>query len=148
LLPEGNGFLLVEFGGDTQEESEEPARRLMRDLKMRENAPAMKLFDDKEEENQIWEVRESGLGATAQMPGEAENGEGWEDSPVPPDRLGAYLRELRKLYNKYGYVGCFYGHFGQGCLHTRINFDVKTVEGIKKFRSFLEEATDLILKHG
>jgi len=148
LLPEGEGFLLVEFGGQTQEESEEPARRLMADLKRRENAPTMKLFDDKKEEEQIWEVRESGLGATAQIPGEEENWEGWEDSAVPPEQLGAYLRELKKLYNKYGYVGSLYGHFGQGCVHTRINFDVKTVAGIKKFHSFLQEATDLILKHG
>ena len=148
LLPEGKGFLLVEFGGQTQEESEEPARKLMAQLKTRENTPTMKLFDDKEEEKQIWEVRESGLGATAKIPGEEENWEGWEDSAVPPERLGAYLRELKKLYDKYGYVGSLYGHFGQGCVHTRINFDLKTVEGIKKFHSFLEEATDLILKNG
>jgi FAD/FMN-containing dehydrogenase/Fe-S oxidoreductase len=148
LLPEGKGFLLVEFGGDTQEESEEPARRLMAYLKTQRNAPTMKLVEDKEEEEQIWKVRESGLGATAKIPGEEENWEGWEDSAVPPEKFGNYLRELRKLYNKYGYVGCFYGHFGQGCLHTRINFDVKTVAGINKFHSFLEEATDLIMKYG
>ncbi|HEX5220729.1 MAG TPA: FAD-linked oxidase C-terminal domain-containing protein [Verrucomicrobiae bacterium] len=93
-------------------------------------------------------MRESGLGATAHIPGEAENWEGWEDSAVPPEQVGPYLRALKKLFNKYGYVGALYGHFGQGCIHTRINFDLKTAQGVKQFRSFLEESTDLVLKHG
>src|SRR5438477_1377924 len=117
-------------------------------LKRQRHPPAMKLFDDKEQEEQVWKVRESGLGATAHIPGEAENWEGWEDSAVPPERVGAYLRDLKKLYDKYGYVGSLYGHFGQGCIHTRINFDLKTAAGVKKFRSFLNESTDLILKYG
>jgi FAD/FMN-containing dehydrogenase/Fe-S oxidoreductase len=148
MLPEGKGFLLVEFGGETQADSDAKARKLMSDLKMHHNAPGMKLFDDKEEEKRLWKVRESGLGATAQIPGEAENWEGWEDSAVPPERVGVYLRDLKKLFDKYGYVGALYGHFGQGCIHTRINFDLKTAEGVKQFRSFLDEATDLVLQHG
>jgi FAD/FMN-containing dehydrogenase len=148
MLPEGKGHLLVEFGGETQAESDAKARKLMSDLKAHRNAPGMKLFDDKDEEKQLWKVRESGLGATAQIPGEAENWEGWEDSAVPPEQVGAYLRDLKKLFDKYGYIGALYGHFGQGCIHTRINFDLKTADGVKQFRSFLNEATDLVLQHG
>src|ERR1051326_5308681 len=141
MLPEGKGYLLVEFGGESRAESDAKARKLMADLKLHRDAPTMKLFDDKEQEQQLWKVRESGLGATAQIPGEAENWEGWEDSAVPPDQVGAYLRDLKKLFNKYGYIGALYGHFGQGCIHTRINFDLKTADGVKQFRSFLDEAT-------
>ena len=148
LLPDGKGFLLVEFGGETRLESDAQARKLMSALRLKPNCPTMKLFDDREAEKQIWKVRESGLGATAHIPGEAENWEGWEDSAVPPERVGQYLRDLKKLYDKYGYVGSLYGHFGQGCIHTRINFDLKTDAGVKHFRSFLDEATDLVLKHG
>ena len=147
ILPEGKGYLLVEFGGNNRAESDAKARRLMAKLKGQPNAPTMKLFDSKEEETQIWNVRESGLGATAHIPGEAENWEGWEDSAVPPDKVGPYLRDLKKLYDKYGYVGSLYGHFGQGCIHTRINFDLKTAKGVKQFRSFLNESTDLIMKY-
>jgi FAD/FMN-containing dehydrogenase/Fe-S oxidoreductase len=147
LLPEGKGFLLVEFGGETKAESDALARRLMARLKTRAGAPTMKLFDDKAEEQQIWEVRESGLGATAHIPGEAENWEGWEDSAVPPEQVGPYLRDLKKLFDEYGYVGSLYGHFGQGCIHTRINFDLKTAEGVKRYRSFMEQATDLVMKY-
>ena len=76
-----------------------------------------------------WAIRESVLAATAFIPGATRSHEGWEDSAVPPARLGAYLHELRALYNKYGYRGAFYGHFGDGCIHTRIDFDLDTADG-------------------
>jgi FAD/FMN-containing dehydrogenase/Fe-S oxidoreductase len=148
LLPDGKGFLLVEFGGETRAESDDCARALMRHLQRQPNPPTMKLFDDREEEHKLWTVRESGLGATAHIPGEAENWEGWEDSAVPPDKVGPYLRDLKKLYDRYGYVGSLYGHFGQGCIHTRINFDLKTAAGVNQFRSFLNHSTDLVMKYG
>ena len=89
-----------------------------------------------------------GPGATARIPGEKDTWEGWEDSAVPPDRVGPYLRDLRKLLEKYGYNCSLYGHFGQGCIHTRIDFDLKTDEGVKHFRAFLDEAADLVVRYG
>jgi FAD/FMN-containing dehydrogenase len=75
--------------------------------------------------------------------------EGWEDSAVPPERLGDYLRDLSKLYDEFGYSGAaLYGHFGQGCVHTRIPFDLSTVDGIAVFRRFIERAADLVLSYG
>ncbi len=97
LLPEGGGWLLVEFGGETKDESDGKARDLMERLKKAKNRPSMKLFDDEAEEEHLWKVRESGLGATARIPGEHDAWEGWEDSAVPPHRVGPYLRDLRKL---------------------------------------------------
>ena len=129
LLPRGGGWLLVEFGGESKEEADDKAHRLMDHLKSVANPPSMKLFDDEAEEEHLWKVRESGLGATARIPGEKDAWEGWEDSAVPPDQVGDYLRDLRKLLTKYGYGCSLYGHFGQGCIHTRIDFDLKTVAG-------------------
>src|ERR1051326_3727030 len=74
--------------------------------------------------------------------------EGWEDSAVAPEKLGGYLRDLRKLLDKYHYVGDLYGHFGQGCVHTRNNFDLETPEGIAKYRSYIDEAADLVVSYG
>ncbi|HEY7802580.1 MAG TPA: FAD-binding oxidoreductase, partial [Dehalococcoidia bacterium] len=82
LLPEGKGFLLCEFGGNTRKESDQRARDMMNALKGRENPPSMKLFDDRAQEQMVWKVRESGLGATARVPGEPDTWEGWEDSSV------------------------------------------------------------------
>ena len=120
----------------------------MDDFKQRGNAPSMKLFDDPAQEKLVWHLREEGLGATAKVPGMPENHEGWEDASVPPDKLGAYLREFKKLIDKYDYVGPLYGHFGQGCVHTRLTFDLETAEGIETWRRFLEEAADLVVSYG
>jgi FAD/FMN-containing dehydrogenase/Fe-S oxidoreductase len=148
LLPDGRGWLLVEFGGKDREESDANARRAMQALKKQPKPPSMKLFDDPVEENIIWEVRKSGLGATAHVPGKAITWEGWEDSSVPPEKLGEYLRKLRALFDKYEYGCDLYGHFGQGCVHTRIDFDLETAPGIAKFRRFLDEAAHLVVGLG
>jgi FAD/FMN-containing dehydrogenase/Fe-S oxidoreductase len=148
LLPEGKGWLLVEFGGENKEESDDKARRLMEELTRKTNPPTMKLFDDPLEEHLVWQVRESGLGATANVPGEPPTYPGWEDSAVPPDKVGKYLRELRKLFSKYEFEASLYGHFGQGCIHCRIPFDLRTRSGILTFRSFLDEAAELVVSLG
>jgi len=148
LLPKGKGWLLVEFGGETKGESDAAAHRLMDSLKGKPDAPSMNLFDDPAQEKLIWEIREAGLGATAWVPGQHVTWEGWEDSAVPPDRVGAYLRDLKKVYDKHHYIGALYGHFGQGCIHTRVTFDFESAEGIRNYRSFMEDATDLVVRYG
>jgi FAD/FMN-containing dehydrogenase/Fe-S oxidoreductase len=148
LLPAGGGWLMVEFGGESKQEADEKARRLMAQLERRASAPAMKLYDDPVQEEMIWKVREGGLGSTAWIPGLPDTWEGWEDSAVPPDRMGAYLRGFADLLKKYDYTTALYGHLGQGCIHCRIPFDFYSTEGIRKYRSFMEEATELVLRHG
>jgi FAD/FMN-containing dehydrogenase/Fe-S oxidoreductase len=147
-LPQGKGWLLVEFGGHTKEEADDKARHMTDTLKRTAGAPTAKLYDKPEEAAKIWEVREAGLGATAWVPGQHVTWEGWEDSAAPPEKLSAYLRDLRELYNKYGYTSAFYGHFGQGCVHTRTTFDFYTADGIATYRRFMDEATTLVTKYG
>jgi len=117
-------------------------------LKAKPNAPAMKLYDDPATEERLWKVRESGLGATAHVPDAPVTWEGWEDSAVPPDRVGDYLRDLRRLFDKYEYACALYGHFGQGCIHTRIDFDLESASGIEKYKAFMEDATSLVVSYG
>lgn len=154
LLPSAGGWLLVEFGSDTKQEADEQAHKLMEELQTKErtgvinHAPSMKLFSDPEEMKKIWLVREVALGATGRVPGEKDAWPGWEDSAVPPDKVGDYLRDLRTLLERYQYRWAFYGHFGQGCIHTRISFDLETSAGIQKFRSFMHDAADVVLKYG
>jgi len=148
LLPEGRGYLLVEFGGEDRAQAVARARRCMDALRRGSAAPAMKLYEDVAEAAAVWKVREAGLAATARVPGEPDTWEGWEDSAVAPERLGEYLRKLRALYDRFGYEGAFYGHFGQGCLHTRITFDLASREGIARYRAFVEEAAELVVSLG
>jgi FAD/FMN-containing dehydrogenase len=93
-------------------------------------------------------VREAALGATAIVPGQRDRWPGWEDSAVPPARLGAYLRDLRRLLDRYGYTGSFYGHVGQGCTHLRVDFEFQSPDGIARFRSFMGDAADLVVGYG
>jgi FAD/FMN-containing dehydrogenase/Fe-S oxidoreductase len=148
LLPEGHGWLLAEFGGDSAEEALDRARATLEDLKRGPGAPAMKLVEDRGEQHAIWRIRESGLGATAHVPGYGITWPGWEDAAVAPEKLGRYLREFRSLLEKFGYGCSLYGHFGDGCVHVSIDFDLQTRDGIEKFRRFLDEAADLVLRHG
>jgi len=148
LLPEGKGWLMVELGYDTKQEAVERAHELMRKLKAAPNPPTMRFAEDEEEQWKIWAVRESGLGATAFVPGQPVTWEGWEDSAVAPEKAGAYLRDLCKLAEKYEYRSTMYGHFGQGCIHCRWNFDLASAPGIHKWREFMEQATDLVTRYG
>jgi FAD/FMN-containing dehydrogenase/Fe-S oxidoreductase len=149
MLPEGAGWLVVQFAGDSQEEADARARSLVDELERGDHPPAVRFFDDPAREDELWQVRESGLGATAQVPGMPDTWEGWEDSAVPPDRLGEYLRDLHALMGEFGYgAASLYGHFGQGCVHTRIPFDLVTAEGVRRFRGFVERAADLVVHYG
>ncbi|GAA3799065.1 FAD-binding and (Fe-S)-binding domain-containing protein [Streptomyces phyllanthi] len=151
-LPEGNAYLMVQFGGDTVEEVDARAHRMLETLHESEHDPDVALLDDPAREDELWQVREAGLGATAHVPGHPDTFEGWEDSAVPPERLGAYLRRLQDLYDEFGYSDdtgpSLYGHFGQGCVHTRIPFDLYTAEGVAAFRRFMERAADLVTGFG
>jgi FAD/FMN-containing dehydrogenase/Fe-S oxidoreductase len=148
LLPEGGGWLLAEFGADTVAAAEAQASGLIAALNRTPNPPNMRLFTNREQIKRVWEVRESSLGVISYVPGEDLTWEGWEDSAVAPEKLGKYLRDLRQLMNSFNYRGPLYGHFGHGCVHNRINFDLQSKEGIAKFRKFMEAAADLVVSCG
>jgi FAD/FMN-containing dehydrogenase/Fe-S oxidoreductase len=148
LLPEGGGWLLAEFGADSADEAELQARTLLAALSRASRPPNMRLLTDKQQAKRVWEVRESSLGATSHVRGEPLAWEGWEDSAVAPEKLGAYLRDLRETLENYRYKAVLYGHFGDGCVHARISFDLQSSVGIGKYRKFMEEAADLVVHYG
>jgi FAD/FMN-containing dehydrogenase/Fe-S oxidoreductase len=156
-LPKGTAYLMVQFGGDTREEVDQFAQEMLDALHEpgpdnTGHEPDVSFYDDPAREDELWAVREAGLGATAHVPGHRDTWEGWEDSAVHPDRLGDYLRDLQKLYDEFGYSDetgpSLYGHFGQGCVHTRIPFDLYTSEGVAKYRRFMERAAGLVAAYG
>ena len=105
------------------------------------------MFENPERETEIWEIRRSGCEYT-RIPGEHGGLPAWEDSGVPPERLGDFLREFCRLIGEHGMHTVLFGHFGQGCAHTRLDPDLQTAEGIKNFLSFTEATGDLIVKYG
>ncbi|HEX4021031.1 MAG TPA: FAD-binding and (Fe-S)-binding domain-containing protein [Acidobacteriaceae bacterium] len=147
LLPHGRGHLLVEFGAWSSDEAIAKAHAFLAACQQLPSPPSAQIYSAAEA-RRVWHVRESALGATVFVPGEPHGWEGWEDSAVPVDQLGRYLRDLDVAMQRYGYRTPLYGHFGQGCVHMRINFDLESEAGIRKFRSFLDEATDIVLRYG
>ncbi|MFI9387477.1 FAD-binding and (Fe-S)-binding domain-containing protein [Kutzneria sp. NPDC052558] len=144
-LPKGSGWLMVQFAGADQEEVDRRARALCDDLK----SPSIAFLDDPAREEELWQAREAGLGATAYPPQGPETHEGWEDAAVPPDKLGDYLREFRDLLERYEYENAsLYGHFGHGCVHTRIPFDLTTADGVAKYRRFARHSAELVVSFG
>ncbi|MFI0228538.1 FAD-binding and (Fe-S)-binding domain-containing protein [Streptomyces sp. NPDC017086] len=149
ILPEGDSWLMVQYGGDSQEAVDEQAHALLHALGRQEADADVAFSDDPEREQKMLRAREAGLGVTARPPDDRETWEGWEDSAVPPERLGDYLRDLRALFEEFDYDHpSLYGHFGQGCVHTRIPFGLRTAEGVARFRRFLERAADLVASYG
>ncbi|SEF19673.1 FAD/FMN-containing dehydrogenase [Amycolatopsis pretoriensis] len=151
-MPEGRAFLMVQFAASTHDEADRQAHKMLEALHDTEHEADVEFLDDPARENELWQVREAGLGATAHVPGKADTFEGWEDSAVAPERLGEYLRKLTALYQEFGYAGdtgpSLYGHFGQGCVHTRIPFDLYSADGVATYRRFMERAADLVASLG
>jgi FAD/FMN-containing dehydrogenase/Fe-S oxidoreductase len=145
LLPGGNGWLLAELGGDSMDEARSKASALVASLP---SGLSWRLVDDDGEQKRLWAVRESGLGATAIRIDGHHNYEGWEDGAVAPARLADYLRGITALWADHGYSGAWYGHFGQGCVHTRNNFDLSSREGLRNYRSYVTAAADLVVSMG
>ncbi|MFG2636589.1 FAD-binding and (Fe-S)-binding domain-containing protein [Streptomyces sp. NPDC048362] len=149
ILPEGDSWLMVQYSGDSQEDVDEQAHALLRAVGRHEKDAGVAFSDAPEREQKMLRAREAGLGVTARPPDGRETWEGWEDSAVPPERLGDYLRDLKNLFEEFDYDHpSVYGHFGQGCVHTRIPFRLTTAEGVARFRRFMERAADLVTSHG
>ncbi|SFI93735.1 FAD/FMN-containing dehydrogenase [Amycolatopsis sacchari] len=142
-LPDGRAWLLVELTGDTLDEARERAAGLARDL----GRPHV-VHTDPAAQRRLRRIREEGAGLATRMADGSEAWPGWEDAAVPPERLGSYLREFKQLLARHGRKTVVYGHYGEGCLHMRIDFDLLSQPGKANFRSFLEDAADLVAAHG
>jgi FAD/FMN-containing dehydrogenase/Fe-S oxidoreductase len=157
-LPDGRAWLFVSVMGEDTDDARRRAHAMVDELTADQDGrqppePTVQVVDDVHHAEALWKVREGGLGATARPGGAAETRPdcwpGWEDSAVDPHVLGDYIRDLRRLMQRHGYEDVsLYGHFGQGCLHCRIPFDLITPAGIENFRSFMHDAAELVVGYG
>ncbi|MGW5029842.1 FAD-binding and (Fe-S)-binding domain-containing protein [Streptomyces nigra] len=143
-LPRGGAWLFVETGGESEGEARARAEAIVRAADVVDAA----VVTDPAGQRALWRLREDASGTATRMPDGTEAWPGWEDCAVPPARLGAYLREFRALLAGHGLRGAPYGHFGDGCIHVRIDFDLLTERGVGRFRRFSEELADLVVAHG
>lgn len=146
-LPAGNGWLLVEVGAHEGEPIEIVQQRIDA-IVADANSAAVKVLPAGPAATEIWRIRADGAGLGGHTPAGDPAWPGWEDSAVPPENLGPYLRKLQALLDELELCGLMYGHFGDGCMHVRINFPFDRPNGTATFRDFLERAADLAIAHG
>ena len=152
LLPDGDAWVVLEFGADTVAEALAQAHEAELYFKSAAAGAGISglVVEDRQKQQKIWSIRETGASAVALSvdPSKPDPMVGWEDAAVDPLRLGDYLRQFQALVDRFGYETCLYGHFGDGCVHARITFDVRSAEGVGKWRSFLREAAQLVVDFG
>ncbi|MFF4502890.1 FAD-binding and (Fe-S)-binding domain-containing protein [Streptomyces sp. NPDC001401] len=143
-LPRGGAWLFVETGGETGAEARARAEAIVRAADVVDSL----VVTDPGGQRALWRIREDASGTATRMPDGSEAWPGWEDCAVPPAQLGAYLRDFRQLLTSHGLRGTPYGHFGDGCIHVRIDFDLLSQAGVGRFRRFSEELADVVVAHG
>lgn len=143
-LPRGGAWLFVETGGATAAEARVRAEAIVRAADALDGT----VLDDPAGMRALWRVREDAAGTATRTADGTEAWPGWEDCAVPPAVLGAYLRDFRALLADHGLRGTPYGHFGDGCIHVRIDFDLMSDQGVARFRAFSEEVAELVVAHG
>ncbi|MFF4503067.1 FAD-binding and (Fe-S)-binding domain-containing protein [Streptomyces sp. NPDC001401] len=147
-LPEGHAWLYVELDGDDEAEVYRRAAELLDALAALGRTTGGRVVDSPAERRSLWRVREDGAGLAARLVDGGESWPGWEDAAVAPENLAGYLRDFRKLLAAHGLTGVLYGHFGAGCVHVRIDFDLASDPGRAAARRFLTEAAALVVEHG
>ncbi|MGX1756291.1 FAD-binding and (Fe-S)-binding domain-containing protein [Streptomyces lydicus] len=146
-LPKGGAWLFVEMGGASPGEAAARAEALCR-AAASDGATDHTLVTDPAGQRALWRIREDASGTATRLTDGSEAWPGWEDCAVPPARLGPYLRDFRALLTQHGLRGTPYGHFGDGCIHIRIDFDLLTAPGIRRFREFSHDLGELVVAHG
>lgn len=147
-LPDGKAFLYVDLDGDNPQQVAREAQRLLERLAANGRLVDGRAVPDLVQRATLWRVREDGAGLSSRPASGGESQAGWEDSAVAPKNLAAYLSDFRKLLTEYGLTGIMYGHFGAGCMHIRITYDLRSEEGRTVFRKFTQAAAELVVWHG
>jgi FAD/FMN-containing dehydrogenase/Fe-S oxidoreductase len=147
-LPLGRAWLLVEIAGQTEDEAAAAAQTMIDSLGEADRPRDTAVVTDPAHQKALWRIREEGAGLTSRSPTGAEAWSGWEDAAVPPENLGAYLRDFEALMARHDRYGVVYGHFGDGCLHVRIDFELTHERGRREYRAFMEEAAGIVVRHG
>lgn len=152
-LPAGGGWLMIEVGGEHLRDVDsalEAARALVADAATSD----ARIYPPGSQAQALWRIRADGAGLGGRTPtladgsGNAQAWPGWEDAAVPPEHLGAYLRDFREVLDAHGITGLIYGHFGGGCVHVRLDMPLDTAAGVRRTRAFLEDAADTVARYG
>lgn len=149
FLPDGRAFLVVELGGATGDEARGRAESMLAEARRVGASTGTALLTDAGEQSAVWKIRESGLGSSAYIAGRPRTWPGAEDAAVAPAKLGEYLRRFDAMLQKHALIAAtYYGHFGEGCVHARISFDLASAVGVRVFRAAMEDLGAIVADLG
>ena len=147
-LPEGGAWLMVEARAEDAAGARDHAERLARTIGRSLADDDVRFIDEPAALAALWRIREDGAGHSSRFADGTKGWPGFEDSAVPPERLGAYLTELRALLTEHRMQAISYGHYGEGCVHLRVGFGLDGPDGIGRYERFMSDAADLVVRHG
>ncbi|MBD0863479.1 FAD-binding oxidoreductase [Gordonia sp. zg691] len=160
-LPDGSAWLFIDVDSESaaaQAESDVPAtaKRLLDHLRAQGRMIDATVVEDPARRKALWRIREDGAGLSSRLAdpddesigNDYESWPGWEDAAVAPERLADYLDDFTELLDRHGLTGVMYGHFGAGCMHVRITFDLRTAQGRAVMDRFCNDAAELVVRHG
>ncbi|WP_455583914.1 FAD-binding and (Fe-S)-binding domain-containing protein [Kytococcus sedentarius] len=147
-LPRGAAWLFVELSGETTAEVQAAAERLVRAAPSDLQALDARAVPDPAEATALWRIRSDGAGLAGRSAANEPAHAGWEDAAVPPQQLGDYLRGFDELLEDHGLTAAPYGHFGEGCMHVRLDLPLEAPDGVARSRAFLEDAAHLVAEFG
>ncbi len=149
FLPDGRAFLVVELGGGSADEARGRAESMLAEARRIATSTGAALLTDAGEQSAVWKIRESGLGSSAYIAGRPRTWPGAEDAAVAPAKLGEYLRRFDAMLQKHRLIAAtYYGHFGEGCVHARISFDLASDAGVRVFRAAMEDLATIVAELG
>ncbi|KRF24396.1 FAD-binding and (Fe-S)-binding domain-containing protein [Phycicoccus sp. Soil803] len=147
-LPTGGAYLMVEFSGATVDEVRAKCERLLTALDPFGRVLDHTIVTEPQQRAKLWRVREDGAGLSSRRNDGTQTWPGWEDSAVAPENLADYLTELLRLVERYDYTAYLYGHFGAGCVHMRLDYDLRSDHGRQVFETFTRDAAALVVSFG
>ncbi|MGO3734635.1 MAG: FAD-binding and (Fe-S)-binding domain-containing protein [Canibacter sp.] len=147
-LPEGKAYVIVEFSADTIEAAAEQCEQLVEKLRGEGRMRDHIIVTDPTDRAKLWKVREDGAGLSSKRLDGVQTWPGWEDSAVAPENLADYLTDLLPLIERHGYTASMYGHFGAGCMHMRVDFELRSEAGRENFTNFMRSAAEIVVEHG
>ncbi|SJM67849.1 FAD-binding and (Fe-S)-binding domain-containing protein [Gulosibacter sp. 10] len=147
-LPEGKAYVIIEISDDTIEAAGAQCEALVERLREQGGIRDHVVVTDPVERAKVWRIREDGAGLSSKRIDGVQTWPGWEDSAVAPEKLADYLAELLPLIERHGLTTAMYGHFGAGCVHMRLDFDLRTEQGLAQFDAYMKDAAELVAAHG
>ena len=140
-------LLVVEFSGEAQDDLADHVAALERELVGGVAHACVRVLDGPGQDN-LWRVRKAGQGLLQGIRAARKPLAFVEDTAVPPERLGAYMRRFHQVLEREGVQAAFYAHASVGCIHVRPLLNPRDREDVQRMVRIAQAVGELVLEFG